>query len=37
MQFVNDPPVANSQAVTVSSLKLRDIVVLCMGSGGDFL
>ena len=37
MQLVNDPPVANSQPVTVASLKLRDVVVLGIRVGGNFL
>ncbi len=36
MQLVNDAPVANSQPVAVTALKLRDVVVLDIGSSGDF-
>ncbi len=37
MQFVNGAPVANSQPVGVASLKPRNIVVLGIGVGGNFL
>jgi hypothetical protein len=36
MQFVNDAPIANSQPVPVSPLKLRDVVVPAIGISGDF-
>ncbi len=37
MQLINDTPVANSQPVALTTLKLRDIVVLAIGIGGHFL
>ena len=36
MQLVYDAPVANSQPVAVTALKLRDIVVLGIRIGGNF-
>ncbi len=37
MKFINDAPVADSQSVTISSLKLGDVVVTGVGIGRNFL
>ena len=37
MQLVNDSPVANSQPIAVTALKLRDVVMLAIGIGRHFL
>ena len=36
MQLVDDAPIANSQPVAISSLKLRNVVVPAIGVSGNF-
>jgi hypothetical protein len=37
MQLINDAPAANSQSISIASLKLGDVVVLTIGIGCNFL